>query len=87
MVYTVHTALHNQIHQYIANMFQSKARTVTRNIRECAHTVPTCKLDVSYRDLSYKGAVLYNHLNTNSTNAPVIQLFGNRYTAEYCTKF
>ena len=87
MVCTVHKALLNQMPEYIANMFECKTRTATRNTRECALKVPKRKLDVSRRGLAYKGAVLYNELNTNITNAPTIELFKTRYMAEYFTKF
>ncbi len=43
MVCTVQKVLHNQMPEYITDMFESKTRTDTRNTLK----IPNCKLDVS----------------------------------------
>ncbi len=83
MVCAVHKALHNEMPEYISNMFDSKTRTTTTHTRECALKVPKHKLNVSHRGLAYKGPMLYNDLNINITNAPNIKLFRIKYIAEY----
>ncbi len=55
MVCTVHKALHNQMPEYIANIFESKTRTAIRNTRERALKIANRKLDVSHGGLAYKG--------------------------------
>ncbi len=45
MVCTVHKALHNQMSEYIANMFDGKTRTATRNTRERALKISNHKRD------------------------------------------
>ncbi len=74
---TVTKALHNQMHEYITNMFDSKTRATTRNLREQSLKILNCKLDVSCRGLAYKSYVLYNDLNANITNGPT---WLNRFT-------
>ncbi len=54
----VHNALHNQILEYIANIFESTHTTASRNVREHSLKIPNCKLDVSHRGLAYKSDVL-----------------------------
>ncbi len=54
MVCTVHKALHNQMPEYIGDMFEYKTRTATRNTKECALKIPNRKLDISRRLLAYK---------------------------------
>ncbi len=58
MVCTASKSLHNQMPEYIANMFESKTRTATRNTTEHAIKIANRILDVSRRGLVCKGAVI-----------------------------